>query len=435
MLRGEKTQCALGQLASLPNLHLVASIDHINAPLGACLCVYCCFINFEMCSFIWIFPVHFPVWDQFQQSQFNWLWWECVTFQHYAEETSYENSLLVQQTGALALSSLTHVLRSLTPNARYVTHCDCAQLSGVKCWINFLWLCFFAEEFSSCWWNFSLKIRIIHHTQVHTCLKLQNVFSLKYDFCFHHCNVLFLITVHRIVIPGFLPALSGGVLGELWPHTEDSADWVQRPQTDSHTQGWVLFSHENSQLSFITLQCHSLISIPMTLQGADGVEYLLVAVDANTLMDFLENEEGDWELWSISWLLNLPMERKMPVIFHAGMSNICWFWLLNSKQEKRGWRLVSLILHWLTLLKKLIFWLRQSLMDSTSTVPMTRLKTWAQLIDFALFKLIKSTYWWNLTGHKCPIVALTFPSCVLMYACFQQTSVIKIKTCSDHNMV
>lgn len=38
MLRGEKTQSALGQLASLPNLHLVASIDHINAPLGRCLC-------------------------------------------------------------------------------------------------------------------------------------------------------------------------------------------------------------------------------------------------------------------------------------------------------------------------------------------------------------------------------------------------------------
>ncbi|KAM6948849.1 origin recognition complex subunit 2 [Aplochiton taeniatus] len=91
MLRGEKTQSALGQLASLPNLHLVASIDHINAPL---------------------------VWDQCKQSQFNWLWWECVTFHRYSEETSYENSLLVQQTGALALSSLTHVLRSLTANAR-----------------------------------------------------------------------------------------------------------------------------------------------------------------------------------------------------------------------------------------------------------------------------------------------------------------------------
>lgn len=28
-------------------------------------------------------------------------------------------------------------------------------------------------------------------------------------------------------------------------------------------------------------------------QGADGVEYLLVAVDATTLMDFLENEDGN----------------------------------------------------------------------------------------------------------------------------------------------
>lgn len=36
MLRGEKTQSALGQLASLPNLHMVASLDHINAPLGGC---------------------------------------------------------------------------------------------------------------------------------------------------------------------------------------------------------------------------------------------------------------------------------------------------------------------------------------------------------------------------------------------------------------
>lgn len=33
----------------------------------------------------------------------------------------------------------------------------------------------------------------------------------------------------------------------------------------------------------------------MILQGADGVEYLLVAVDARTLIDFLENEDGDWE--------------------------------------------------------------------------------------------------------------------------------------------
>ncbi|XP_051258484.1 origin recognition complex subunit 2 [Dicentrarchus labrax] len=178
MLRGEKTQSALGQLASLPNLHLVASLDHINAPL---------------------------VWDQFQQSQFNWLWWECVTFQHYAEETSYENSLLVQQTGALALSSLTHVLRSLTPNARGI---------------------------------FQLLVKF----------QLENKDNPSYtglsfqDF-YQRCREAFLV----------------------------NSDLTLRTQLTEFRD-------------------HKLIR---TRKGADGVEYLMVAVDASTLMDFLENEEGD----------------------------------------------------------------------------------------------------------------------------------------------
>lgn len=58
------------------------------------------------------------VWDQNRLSRFNWLWFDTTTFDRYTEETSFENSLLVQQTGSLALTSLTHVLRSLTPNAR-----------------------------------------------------------------------------------------------------------------------------------------------------------------------------------------------------------------------------------------------------------------------------------------------------------------------------
>ncbi|XP_059200685.1 origin recognition complex subunit 2 [Centropristis striata] len=178
MLRGEKTQSALGQLASLPNLHLVASLDHINAPL---------------------------VWDQFKQSQFNWLWWECVTFQHYAEETSYENSLLVQQTGALALSSLTHVLRSLTPNARGI---------------------------------FELLVKF----------QLENKDNPSYtglsfqDF-YQRCREAFLV----------------------------NSDLTLRTQLTEFRD-------------------HKLIR---TRKGADGVEYLIVAVDASTLMDFLENEDGD----------------------------------------------------------------------------------------------------------------------------------------------
>ena len=41
-----------------------------------------------------------------------------TTYDAYTEETSYENSLMVQQSGTLALSSLTHVMRSLPLNAR-----------------------------------------------------------------------------------------------------------------------------------------------------------------------------------------------------------------------------------------------------------------------------------------------------------------------------
>ncbi|NXC60319.1 ORC2 protein, partial [Aleadryas rufinucha] len=91
MLRGERSQQILAQLSSLPSIYLIASIDHINAPL---------------------------MWDQAKLSLYNWLWYETTTFSPYVEETSYENSLLVQQSGSLALSSLTHVLHSLTLNAR-----------------------------------------------------------------------------------------------------------------------------------------------------------------------------------------------------------------------------------------------------------------------------------------------------------------------------
>ncbi|NWZ77468.1 ORC2 protein, partial [Poecile atricapillus] len=91
MLRGERSQQILAQLSSLPSIYLIASIDHINAPL---------------------------MWDQAKLSLYNWLWYETTTFNPYVEETSYENSLLVQQSGSLALSSLTHVLHSLTLNAR-----------------------------------------------------------------------------------------------------------------------------------------------------------------------------------------------------------------------------------------------------------------------------------------------------------------------------
>jgi origin recognition complex subunit 2 len=93
MLRGDTAQTALSILAQSPSIHIIASVDHINAPL---------------------------LWDQKKLSRFNWLWYDTTTYEPYRDETSYENSLLVQQSGSLALSSLIHVADSLTPNARGV---------------------------------------------------------------------------------------------------------------------------------------------------------------------------------------------------------------------------------------------------------------------------------------------------------------------------
>nr|KAG5696566.1 hypothetical protein BaRGS_030434 [Batillaria attramentaria] len=60
------------------------------------------------------------IWDQTKASRFRWVWQDLTTYSPYVAETSYENSLLVQQSGGLALRSLAHVMRSLTPNARKI---------------------------------------------------------------------------------------------------------------------------------------------------------------------------------------------------------------------------------------------------------------------------------------------------------------------------
>lgn len=51
MLRGEKTQAAMSQLATAPKIHLLASIDHINAPLGKTCVLMFSFIH------IWLYIV------------------------------------------------------------------------------------------------------------------------------------------------------------------------------------------------------------------------------------------------------------------------------------------------------------------------------------------------------------------------------------------
>ncbi|XP_076300972.1 LOW QUALITY PROTEIN: origin recognition complex subunit 2-like [Lasioglossum baleicum] len=93
MLRSNKAQDLLSRLASIPNVCVLASVDHVNAPL---------------------------LWDHIKRSRFNFFWWDTSTLLSYQEETSYESSLLVQQSGALALSSLQNVFLSLTSNAKSI---------------------------------------------------------------------------------------------------------------------------------------------------------------------------------------------------------------------------------------------------------------------------------------------------------------------------
>ncbi|KAI9243392.1 origin recognition complex subunit 2-domain-containing protein [Phascolomyces articulosus] len=92
-LRNEKSQMALSMLADLPNIHLIATMDHINAGL---------------------------LWDNVKISRFNWLWHDATTFDDYLVETSFENSLLMRSGELGGARGIQYVLRSLTSNGRGV---------------------------------------------------------------------------------------------------------------------------------------------------------------------------------------------------------------------------------------------------------------------------------------------------------------------------
>nr|CAG4644193.1 EOG090X0AVI [Lepidurus arcticus] len=92
-LQNEKAQDCLSRLAAVDRIHIIASMDHINAPI---------------------------LWDATKVGRFRFLHFDATTFCSYIEETSYENSLLAQQSSTLVLSSLVHVFASLTPNAKGV---------------------------------------------------------------------------------------------------------------------------------------------------------------------------------------------------------------------------------------------------------------------------------------------------------------------------
>ncbi|XP_049541746.1 origin recognition complex subunit 2-like [Anopheles darlingi] len=90
-LRNESTQSAICRLAAIDNVHFIASIEnHIASAM----------------------------WGTNKQAAYNFKWFDATTLQPYNAETSFENSLMVQNADAPAFDAMKRVVCSLTANAR-----------------------------------------------------------------------------------------------------------------------------------------------------------------------------------------------------------------------------------------------------------------------------------------------------------------------------
>lgn len=92
-LRQPECQHALSRLASCKNLHLVASIDHVNTPL---------------------------LWDAPSFNAFSWFWVLCHTYLPYEFETHFSSKPLLRGTAERRVDGAVALLQSLSERARAV---------------------------------------------------------------------------------------------------------------------------------------------------------------------------------------------------------------------------------------------------------------------------------------------------------------------------
>ncbi|GAV62705.1 ORC2 domain-containing protein [Cephalotus follicularis] len=93
-LRGAEFQLLLARLASCSHIRIVASIDHVNAPL---------------------------LWDKkMVHTQFNWCWYHVPTFAPYKVEGIFFPLILAHGNTTQSAKTAAIVLQSLTPNAQSV---------------------------------------------------------------------------------------------------------------------------------------------------------------------------------------------------------------------------------------------------------------------------------------------------------------------------
>lgn len=91
-LRADKIQKMLAEIASIKNIHFIASVDNINAPL---------------------------LWDSSKLSLFKFAWHDFTTYDSYVVEAGFEDLLLVGKSKKkVGSKGISFVLSSLTQNAR-----------------------------------------------------------------------------------------------------------------------------------------------------------------------------------------------------------------------------------------------------------------------------------------------------------------------------
>eukprot|EP01134_Creolimax_fragrantissima_P000996 CFRG0996T1 len=91
-IRSKKDQAILSELASLPNVHMIATIDHVNS------------------SHLWDEPIY---------TQFKWKIFEATTYAPYISECEFESHVMVEQEDGSSRAALA-TLRSLNPNSQAI---------------------------------------------------------------------------------------------------------------------------------------------------------------------------------------------------------------------------------------------------------------------------------------------------------------------------
>lgn len=90
-LRAPETQSVLSALAAIPRLSLIASVDHVNAPL---------------------------MWDGVMYNRFRWRWVALSTYARYSREMTFTTEPLLSGGDESRVESAIALLNSLSPNAR-----------------------------------------------------------------------------------------------------------------------------------------------------------------------------------------------------------------------------------------------------------------------------------------------------------------------------